>query len=286
MGYENPKTIINQTNKVINNEISKFNQQFNAEFDEINARQAENIEANMKILEEKKMKRELGDELWYQQVEKYRPKGGYAEDTEAFLNNIHNKYYDLLGCDTSECRRELERLKKVPQQLSEVGGAWDAMHKKYEEANNKELFSPGSFNARTPNYIQQVMENGGYTKKTYNDKTGHVEFEVYDKDGNRLTEKDKNGKEIPMTIDAPEFTKGAMSGNLDINTYGDPVGLRQEFQNGIKKEMGYDDLVKTVEDQSNLRNQIGYKDYTEANRVFDENLKNGNIDALIVTKLL
>ena len=234
MGYENPKTIINQTNKVINNEISNFNQQFNAEFDEINARQAENIEANMKILEEKKMKRELGDDLWYQQVEKYRPKGGYAEDTEAFLSNMHNKYYDLLGCDTSECRKELERLKTIPQQLSEVGGAWDALHKKYEESNNKELFSPGSFNARTPNYIQQVMENGGFTKKIYNDKTGHVEFEVYDKDGIsaahktlplnsivRVTNLD-NGKSVKLKInDRGPYIKGRI---LDCS-YGAAVKL-------------------------------------------------------------
>ena len=41
---------------------------------------------------------------------------------------MHNKYYELLGCETSECREQLESLKNVPRQLSEVGGAWTSMN--------------------------------------------------------------------------------------------------------------------------------------------------------------
>jgi len=284
MGYSNPRQIINKTNAVINSEIRRFNESFDAEFEQMNARQAENIEANMEVLKEKKMKRDMGDQEWYENVQKYRPKGGYAEDTEAFLSNMHNKYYELLSCDTAECRKELERLKTVPQQLSEVGGAWSAVHDTYEKSNNKELFSPGSFNARTPNYIQTIMENGGYTKKTYNDKTGHVEFEVYDKDGKRLTEKNKDGEEVPMIVDAPEFTKGAMAGDIKINTYGDPAAQREEFQKGIKTEMDYDGMVQKVQDDRNQYNKLGYENYSEANAMFGENLTNSDISALTSDK--
>ena len=95
MGYTNPKTIINNANSVINQEIRNFNQSFNDEFDQINARQAENIQSNLKILEGKQKQRELGDQLWYETTGKFRPTGGYAEDTKAFLDNLHNDYYNL-----------------------------------------------------------------------------------------------------------------------------------------------------------------------------------------------
>ena len=52
MGYENPRIQINQTNAEINKQVRRFNEDFNEEFDAINAQQAANIEANMEILEE------------------------------------------------------------------------------------------------------------------------------------------------------------------------------------------------------------------------------------------
>ena len=286
MGYENPRIQINQTNAEINKQVKTFNEDFNEEFDAINAQQASNIEANMEILEQQQKKRAMGDEMWYQQVEKYKPKGDYAKDTKAFLHNMHNKYYDLLGCETSECREELEKLKNVPRQLSEVGGAWTSMHDKYEEAGGKKLFSPGSLNARTPNYIMQVMENGGRTKKVYNEKTGNVEFEVYDEKGNRVMELDKSGKSTknPLMVDAVEFTKGALSGNAGINTYGNAGGLRQEFQAGIAKDMDYSEYVQKVADNSNQYNKKGYQDYTEANNLYKQNLAGSDAGGLMDDK--
>jgi len=274
MGYENPRIQINQTNAEINKQVRRFNEDFNEEFDAINAQQAANIEANMEILEEQQKKRAMGDEMWYQQVEKYKPKGDYAKDTKAFLHNMHNKYYELLGCETSECREELENLKNVPRQLSEVGGAWTSMNEKYNEAGGKKLFAPGSLNARTPNYIMQVMENGGTTKKVYNEKTGHVEFEVYDAKGGRVMELDKDGKKTsnPLMVDAVDFTKGALSGNVTVNTYGDPAGLRREFQAGIAKDMDYNDYVQKITDNTDQYNKKGYQDYTEANSLYKQNL--------------
>ena len=286
MGYENPRIQINQTNAEINKQVKNFNQDFNEEFDAINAQQAANIEANMEILEEQQKKRAMGDEMWYQQVEKYKPKGDYAKDTKAFLHNMHNKYYELLGCETSECREQLESLKNVPRQLSEVGGAWTSMNEKYNEAGGKKLFAPGSLNARTPNYVMQVMENGGTTKKVYNEKTGHVEFEVYDAKGGRVMELDKNGKKTnnPLMVDAVDFTKGALSGDINVNTYGDPSGLRKEFQAGIAKDMEYDDYIKKVADNSNQYNKKGYEDYTEANNLYKQNLAGSNAGALMDDK--
>ena len=288
MGYENPRIQINQTNAEINKQVRRFNEDFNEEFDAINAQQAANIEANMEILEEQQKKRAMGDEMWYQQVEKYKPKGDYAKDTKAFLHNMHNKYYELLGCETSECREELENLKNVPRQLSEVGGAWTSMNEKYNEAGGKKLFAPGSLNARTPNYIMQVMENGGTTKKVYNEKTGHVEFEVYDAKGGRVMELDKDGKKTsnPLMVDAVDFTKGALSGNVTVNTYGDPAGLRREFQAGIAKDMDYNDYVQKITDNTDQYNKKGYQDYTEANSLYKQNLEGSNAGALMDDKKL
>ena len=286
MGYENPRIQINQTNAEINKQVKNFNQDFNEEFDAINAQQAANIEANMEILETQQKKRALGDDLWYQQVEKYKPQGDYAKDTKSFLHNMHNRYYELLGCDTSECREELENLKNVPRQLSEVGGAWTGMNEQYKKAGGKKLFAPGSLNARTPNYIMQVMENGGTTKKVYNKETGHVEFEVFDSKGDRVMELDRKGgkTEKPLMVDAVDFTKGALSGNVSVNTYGDPAGLRREFQAGIAKDMDYKDYVQKVTDNTDQYDKKGYQDYTEANSLYKQNLQGANSGALMDDK--
>ena len=286
MGYENPRIQINQTNAEINKQVKNFNQDFNEEFDAINAQQAANIEANMEILETQQKKRALGDDLWYQQVEKYKPQGDYAKDTKSFLHNMHNRYYELLGCDTSECREELENLKNVPRQLSEVGGAWTGMNEQYKKAGGKKLFAPGSLNARTPNYIMQVMENGGTTKKVYNKETGHVEFEVFDSKGDRVMELDRKGgkTEKPLMVDAVDFTKGALSGNVSVNTYGDPAGLRREFQAGIAKDMDYKDYVQKITDNTDQYDKKGYQDYTEANSLYKQNLQGANSGALMDDK--
>ena len=277
MGYTNPKTIINQSGSVINQEIRNFNDKFNEEFDNINAQQAANIEANMGILEEKQMKRVLGDEAWYQNVEKYRPKGGYAKDTEAFLSNMHNQYYELLGCDTAECKQKLEKLKTVPRQLSEMGGAFDAYYKQFEEASGKAPFSPGALNAGTPHDVMVTMENKGQGVKSFNWETGHVELATTDADGKPIM--GTNGKQL--IIDGPEFVKGAVSGNVRINTYGDPGKLRDEWQAGIKKEMGYDDLVSKLQDNRNPNDKKGYVDYTEANNSFMTNMDNASVGAIL-----
>jgi len=277
MGYTNPKTIINQTGSVINQEIRNFNDKFNEEFDNLNAQAASNIQANMDILEERQMKRVLGDEAWYQNVEKYKPKGGYAEDTEAFLTNLHNDYYKLLGCDTAECKQKLEKLKSVPRQLSEMGGAYDAYAKQFEEASGKAPFAPGSLNAGTPHDLLVTLQNKGQGKKTFNYETGHVELYSEDADGKPIMGAD--GKQ--MIIDGPEFVRGAVSGNVRINTYGDPGKLRDEWQAGIKKEMGYDDLVSKLQDNRNPNDKKGYVDYTEANNSFMTNMDNASVNAIL-----
>jgi hypothetical protein len=280
MGYTNPKTIINNANSVINQEIRNFNQSFNDEFDQINARQAENIQSNLKILESKQKQRELGDQLWYENAGKFRPTGGYAEDTKAFLDNLHNDYYNLLNCDTPECYKQRQQLLQVPQQLSEQRGAYDALKKQYDAAMAIEPGQPGSFNAANDPTTTQLMEYGGYSKKIYNKETGQVEYLLHDENGKPI--KNADGKQV--NVNGTEFTKNAINGSIGIQTYGDPAGLRKTFQEGILKEVDYDGLVTTIEDNRNQYNKLGYHDYTNANKVAENGVKNSNIDALLKDK--
>jgi hypothetical protein len=280
MGYTNPKTIINNANSVINQEIRNFNQSFNDEFDQINARQAENIQSNLKILEGKQKQRELGDQLWYETTGKFRPTGGYAEDTKAFLDNLHNDYYNLLNCDTPECYKQRQQLLQVPQQLSEQRGAYDALKKQYDAAMSIEPGKPGSFNAANDPTTTQLMEYGGYSKKIYNKETGQVEYLLHDENGKPI--KNADGKQV--NVNGTEFTKNAINGSIGIQTYGDPAGLRKTFQEGILKEVDYDGLVTTIEDNRNQYNKLGYHDYTNANKVAENGVKNSNIDALLKDK--
>ena len=73
MGFTTPRTNINKSGSVINQEIRRFNDTFDEEFDNVNAAIAENIAGNMKDLEAAKVKREIGDDLWYQTVDEFTP---------------------------------------------------------------------------------------------------------------------------------------------------------------------------------------------------------------------
>jgi len=277
MGYTDPKIILNRSGDVINKEISNFRKNMRSEFDTINARQQQNIKENMRILEQQKQKRDLGDQVWYQNIEQYRPEGGYAEDTKAFLHNMHNKYWDLMNCDTPDCQAELRRIREVPRQLAEQRGAYDALIEDWEAGSKIDGVNPGGIDAANNNSLANLLQYGKNVKKQYNFQTGDVEYLLFDEQNKPVLDADGNQK----IIGGSSLVKGALDGSMAVQTYGDPGKLRQEWQAGLAEKADYKSMVQTIDDQSDRYNQQKSKNYKVANDHLRSFVDNGKLDKIM-----
>jgi len=277
MGYTDPKIILNRSGDVINKEISNFRKNMRFEFDTINARQQQNIKENMRILEQQKQKRDLGDQVWYQNIEQYRPEGGYAEDTKAFLHNMHNKYWDLMNCDTPDCQAELRRIREVPRQLAEQRGAYDALIEDWEAGAKIDGVNPGAIDAANNNSLANLLQYGKNVKKQYNFETGDVEYLLFDEENKPVLDADGNQK----IISGSSLVKGALDGSMAVQTYGDPGKLRQEWQAGLAEKADYKAMVQTIDDQSDRYNQQKSKNYKVANDHLRSFVEGGKLDKIM-----
>jgi len=277
MGYANPQIILNKSGDVINNEIEKFRGNLREEFDVINQRQQANIKENMKILEQQKQKRAMGDQVWYQNVESNRPKGGYADDTKAFLHNMHNRYWDLMNCDTPDCQAELRRIREVPRQLAEQRGAWDALNQDWQAGSKIDGVNPGGIDATNDPALSALMQYGNNVKKQYNFKTGEVDYLLFDENNEPVLD-DKGNQRL---VNGSSMVKGALDGSISVQTYGDPGSLRQEWQSGLAEKADYKSMVQTIDDQSDRYNQQKSKDYSVANNHLRSFVENGKLDKIM-----
>ena len=144
-----------------------------------------NIQANLEEAERQKARRLMGDKAWYETVEKFRPKGGYQEKSQALLTELHDKYYELLGCDTKECVEQRNKLLQVPRNMSEQRGAHAGLAEIYNQGTNIDELQPNSINymLTDASTIDFVVNGGQYTPE-YDDATGAIIYKKYDEEGN------------------------------------------------------------------------------------------------------
>ena len=259
MGYANPRININQSLGVINQEVNNFNQQFDQEFGKLNDRNMANIQANLEEAERQKARRLMGDKAWYETVEKFRPKGGYQEKSQALLTELHDKYYELLGCDTKECVEQRNKLLQVPRNMSEQRGAHAGLAEIYNEGTNIDELQPNSINymLTDASTIDFIVNGGQYTPE-YDDVTGAIIYKKYDEEGNVVAQ--QNGG---------DWTRGILAGNIGISKYGDPSALRKEIHQKEYEQLGINNLGVSEIDKSDPNFQTKVKDYTQARGVYN-----------------
>ena len=253
MGYENPYVSINQSNRVINQEINELNNRIDDEFSRANNRKIEMLEQNAKAMEEAKAKREMGDKLWYQNVEKFRPEGGYKENTEQLFKDAHEELYRIYDCMTPECMDRKQVLLGMPREVSELQGAQSTVKESLDEARKKCDTCPGGVNyGQTENSTINSVDYAKNAKYTL-DKNGHVQFTLYDDDGAQIGDATR----------AKNYTQRVLTGDIGVSTNGDPGAARKEIHNSILGELDYGSMTKI--DKTNPDNVTQTKNYDQAN---------------------
>ncbi len=267
MGYTNPRININQSLGVINKEVANFNEQFDQEFGKLNDRNMANIQANLEEAERQKARRLMGDQAWYETVEKFRPKGGYKEKNDELLRSLHDKYYDLLGCDTKECVEQRNKLLQVPRNMSEERGGYAGLLEIYNNATNINELEPGSVNYMlTDKSTIDFLTNADQYTPEYDDVTGAIVYKKYDKEGN-----------VTAQMNGRDFTQGALSGNISISTYGDPSAIRKEIHKKQYDQLGINNLGINEIDKSDPNFQTKVTDYTQARGVYNNAIQDDRL---------
>jgi len=252
MGYTNPTVNLNQSGAVINNEIRRFNSRVDEELNEVNARQAANIEANMGVLEQKQKQRALGDKVWWQIEGQYKPEAGWKEVDRQMLDEAHERYYQLLGCEDPKCIQEMQKLKAMPEMMSKQKGAYATLLAEKQAADKLTEGSPGSYWAANDPKLTQLLEHGAYSKKIYDSETGHLMYHLEDPNGKAIIDPD-TGKQ--MIIDGTTFLGGALDGSLGVEVYGDSKGIRGEMHTQLYKEGKFSSMIQNISDYSDPQNQ-------------------------------
>ena len=261
MGYSNPRININQSLEVINTEARNFNKQFDYEFGKMNDMRIANFKENQKYLEKQKAKKMMGENAWYEMYGKYEPKGGYAEKTEAYIKDLHDRYYNSLNCDEPECIDEQRKLLSQAKELSENGGAFASAKSQLEKAGNITGVSPGGLDGyATPGSFVDILANGQQLAPVYDPETGHTNYQRIGEDG----------KPIGDIINGRAFTRSIISGEQSIQTYGDPASVAKQIHKGSYDELGIENLGISEIDKTDPEYQTKVKDYTEARRVYKE----------------
>lgn len=279
MGFTTPRTNINKSGSVINQEIRRFNDTFDEEFDNVNAAIAENIAGNMKDLEAAKIKREIGDDLWYQTVDEFTPPGGVTEEMQRMLDDMHDQYYSILDCDTPECRRQKENFLKAPQIIAQTTGAHGELNKQRSAALSIKTGDPGSLNpGMMDSDLNSTLKYGANPKNklTFDPNTGRFTTEIMDEEGKPVN--GKNGK--PLVVDYGKFTKDAVEGRNVVATFPDPKGIRKELQEGALKEMDYNGLVSKLEENS-FGKSTASLDYGVANQTAKDYINGMKIESTL-----
>ena len=279
MGFTTPRTNINKSGSVINQEIRRFNDTFDEEFDNVNAAIAENIAGNMKDLEAAKVKREIGDDLWYQTVDEFTPPGGVTEEMQRMLDDMHDQYYSILDCDTPECRRQKENFLKAPQIIAQTTGAHGELNKQRSDALSIKTGQPGSLNpGMMDSDLNSTLKYGANPKNklTFDPNTGRFTTEIMDEEGKAVN--GKNGK--PLVVDYGKFTKDAVEGRNVVATFPDPKGVRKELQEGALKEMDYNGLVSKLEENS-FGKSTASLDYGVANQTAKDYINGMKIESTL-----
>ena len=141
----------------------------------------------------------MGDQAWYETVEKFRPKGGYKEKNDALLRQLHDQYYELLGCDTKECVEQRNKLLQVPRNMSEQRGAFAGGLEALNTASDINSLEPGSVDyLRTSNEYIDFYRNGDQYTPEYNAETGIITYTKYDENG-----------EVVAQINGRDFLRGS-----------------------------------------------------------------------------
>ncbi len=269
MGYSNPKININKSLSVINNEIRNFQGKFDEALGEANDRRIENFNANVEALEKAKAKKLMGEDAWYQQYGKYEPKGGYEKGVESYLKNMHDKYYNLIGCDEPECIAQRRALLNMPKELSEDAGAFDSAQSLLNESlskvgvNNDSVVA-GGFNAfDTPAKFREILQNGGKLVPVFNEETLHTDYKMVD----------ENGEQKGDLISGRDFTQSILKGEQTVATYGDPGSIAAEIHKKSYDELKIESLGISEIDKTDPAYQTKVKDYTQARQVYNESIK-------------
>jgi len=274
MGYANPRININKSLGVINQEVDKFNKQFDEEFGKLNDRNMENIQKNLEEAERQKARRLMGDQAWYETVEKFRPKGGYKEKNDALLRQLHDQYYELLGCDTKECVEQRNKLLQVPRNMSEQRGAYAGGLEVLNAASDINSLEPGSVDyMQTPAEYIDFYRNGDQYTPEYNAETGVITYTKYDENG-----------EVVAQINGRDFVRGSLDGNIGVSTYGDPSALRKEIHQKEYDQLGIKNLGITEIDKTDPAYQTKIKDYTQARDVYTNAIKDDRLYDPILNK--
>ena len=261
MGYSNPRININQSLEVINTEARNFNKQFDYEFGKMNDMRIANFKENQKYLEKQKAKKMMGENAWYEMYGKYEPKGGYAERTEAYIKDLHDRYYNSLNCDEPECIDEQRKLLGQAKELSENGGAFAGAKSKLQEAGNITGVSPGGLDGyATPGSFVDILSIGQQLAPVYDPETGHTNYQRIGEDG----------EPIGDIINGRAFTRSIISGEQSIQTYGDPASIAKQIHKGSYDELGIENLGISEIDKTDPAYQTKVKDYTEARKVYNE----------------
>lgn len=269
MGYSNPKININKSLSVINSEIRNFQGKFDQALGEANDRRIENFNANMEALEKAKAKKLMGEDAWYQQYGKYEPKGGYEKGVESYLKNMHDRYYNLVGCDEPECISQRRALLNLPKELSEDAGAFESAQSSLNESLAKvgvdnDSVVPGGFNAfDTPAKFREILQNGGKLIPVFNEETLHTDYKMVD----------ENGEQKGDLISGRDFTQSILKGEQTVATYGDPGSIAAEIHKKSYDELKIESLGISEIDKTDPAYQTKVKDYTQARQVYNESIK-------------
>jgi len=269
MGYSNPRININKSLSVINSEIRGFQNKFDKALGEANDRRIDNFNANVEALEKAKAKKLMGEDAWYQQYGKYEPKGGYEKGVESYLKGMHDRYYNLIGCDDPECIAQRRALLNLPKELSEDAGAFEFAQGTLNESLSKvgidnNSVVPGGFNAfDTPAKFREVLQNGGKLVPVFNEETLHTDYKMVD----------ENGEQKGELISGRDFTQSILKGEQTVATYGDPAGIAKEIHKKSYNDLNIESLGISEIDKSDPAYQTKIKDYTEARQVYNEAIK-------------
>lgn len=269
MGYSNPKININKSLSVINSEIRNFQGKFDQALGEANDRRIENFNANVEALEKAKAKKLMGEDAWYQQYGKYEPKGGYEKGVESYLKSMHDRYYNLIGCDDPECIAQRRALLSLPKELSEDAGAFEFAQGTLNESLSKvgvdnNSVVPGGFNAfDTPAKFREILQNGGKLVPVFNEETLHTDYKMVD----------ENGEQKGELISGRDFTQSILKGEQTVATYGDPASIAKEIHKKSYDELNIESLGISEIDKTDPAYQTKVKDYTQARQVYNEAIK-------------
>ena len=261
MGYANPRININKSLEVINTEARNFTKQFNYEFGKMNDMRIANFKENQKYLEKQKAKKMMGENAWHEMYGKYEPKGGYEAGTEAYIKDLHDRYYKSLDCDEPECITEQRNLLNQAKELSENGGSFAAAKQMLDKAGNITGVSPGALDPySTPGGLVDILTHGQELRPVYDAATGHTNYQRVDAKGNPVGD----------IIDGRGFTRALLSGEQSISTYGDPANIAKEIHKGAYDNLGIENLGISEIDKTDPEYQTKVKDYTQARKVYED----------------